>query len=119
MAKRKPKSPTARTLQEMRKLGYQADVVERWIAAIKQRKDLFGFIDVLAIKGETTVAIQSTTGNHHAERVAKILAHPNFPACIAAGWVVEVHSWTKAGGKGKRKLWECRKEEITVGGAFG
>jgi hypothetical protein len=88
--------------------------VERWIQAIKQRKDLFGFVDVLAVKDGNTLAIQATTGSNHADRVKKVKASPLLPAVLAAGWIVEVWSWTLAGPKGERKLWFCRKEAIVL-----
>ena len=68
-------SPTARTLDWLRKAGYLADVAEKWIEVTKQRKDLFGFIDVVAIGGgeQGVLAVQSTSASNHASRVTKIL----------------------------------------------
>ncbi len=60
-------TPTARTLQALRKLGMTADVVERWLPRIMVRKDYLGFADVLALDGQPGVlAIQTTTGANKA-----------------------------------------------------
>lgn len=37
-------TPTARTLNHLRRLGYQADVVERFIAQANIHKDLLAFV---------------------------------------------------------------------------
>lgn len=110
-------SPTQRTLNEARKLGYIAAVVEKWIPQTRQRKDLFGFVDVLCLRGPNTLAIQATSGSNHSARVAKIKASENLPAMLAAGWVVEVWSWKKTGPRGAVKRWTCRKEAIVMGAA--
>lgn len=116
-------SPTTRALQELRRFGAMAAVVERWNHWAKVRQDLFGFIDILAILGPNTIGIQVTDGTNHAARVTKIKAEPRARAWLAAGNLIEVWSYRKAGKRGQRKRWVCRKEVVTaeelldVGGA--
>ena len=44
-------TPTARSLAFLRRCGHSADVVERWIPLRDNvRRDLFGFIDVVAVR---------------------------------------------------------------------
>src|SRR5690606_37554474 len=50
-------SPTARTLAWLREQGWDADVVERWVPGAKVRRDFLGFADILAIRGEATLAV--------------------------------------------------------------
>lgn len=110
----KKTSPTARALAQLRKEGHHAAVVERWNPYAKIRQDLFNFCDLLYITKTNIVAVQVTTGPHHMERKAKIVAEPRALAWVRAGGLIEVWSYTKAGAKGKRKLWTLRREEIVA-----
>ena len=106
-------SPTQRSLKALRERGYTAAVTEHWNAYSKVRQDLFGFIDILAISGDITLAVQTTSSTNVAARVAKILANPKAKAwCDTLNRQLVVHGWSKKGPRGKRKLWECR--EVTV-----
>ncbi|MGE0289360.1 MAG: hypothetical protein AB7I42_23990 [Bradyrhizobium sp.] len=108
-------SPTARSLSKLRKEGWVAGVVEKWIPQTKQRKDLFGFIDIVAVRGDVVMGVQATGGSGNGvKRLAKAVAQPEFSAWIRAGLFV-VHEWNKQGAAGTRKLWKCRElthEEI-------
>ena len=59
-------TPTQRTLAALGDLGYTSGMVERWIAKkpFGIRKDLFGIIDIIAIKaGEaSTLGMAQTQG---------------------------------------------------------
>lgn len=106
-----PKSaitPTQRSLKLLRSQGWTVAIVERWNSYARIRQDLFGFIDLLAVGPDGTMAVQTTSGDHVAERVEKILAEPRARACAAAGWQIVVHGWRKVGDRGKRKLWDVR-----------
>lgn len=102
-------SPTARTLAKLRKEGWLAWVVEKWIPQTQQRSDLFGFIDVLAIRGDETLAVQSTSRSNVSGRVKKITEHENVEAVRAAGWAIHVHGW----GKMANGRWECRVVDMS------
>ena len=108
-------SPTQRSLKKLRGEGYLVAIVERWNPYAKIRQDLFGFVDLLAIRGDVTLAVQTTSGDHVANRIEKIRGTQ------AAGvWLespnrkIVVHGWRKIGARGKRKLWECREESVTL-----
>ena len=88
-------SPTERTLKELRKDGYLCAVVEKWNPHALRRQDLFGFIDILAVRPGEVLGVQCTVGSSAAERVTKIKAHPNLAAVLAAGIRVEVWGWRK------------------------
>lgn len=114
MAERKRSSttPTKRTLDLLRRQGWQAEVVERRIPRTRKAKDLFGFIDVLGINDTDTVGFQVTSGSNVAARIAKITALPTSRAWLQAGRRLFVHGWAKRGPHGKRKLWKCREIEL-------
>lgn len=65
-------TPTQRSLKHLRELGYQAQVVEQWNAYAKVRIDLWGCIDILAIRpGEPVLGVQCTSPSNLSQRVAK------------------------------------------------
>ncbi len=67
-------SPTQRSLKHLRALGYQAQVVEKWNAFAKIRIDLFGCIDIVAIRpGVPVLGVQCTSHPNLASRVSKSL----------------------------------------------
>lgn len=107
--KRKSKgtSPTQRTLKHMRALGYVCDIVERRVPFQFVTKDLFGFIDVLCVKGEDIVGVQATSGDNVAARVTKITEHENWPLVCKAIRVV-VHGWRK----NSKNRWVLREVEL-------
>lgn len=101
-------SPTARTLAELRKQGYTAAIVERWNPWAKIRQDLYGFLDVLAIKTDEpgVLGIQTTTGSHAANRMHKAKQSPNLRIWLAGKNRFEVWAWSKRGPRGSRKTWQ-------------
>lgn len=103
-----PASPTQRSLKHLRDAGYQAAVVEHWNPHVRIRQDLFGFIDILAVRDGETLGVQATSGSNVSKRIIKIAEHPNYPAVHAAGWRVVVHGWRK-NAKGR---WVLREVEM-------
>ena len=100
-------SPTSRTLAELRRNGYTAAVVERWNPWAKIRQDLYGFIDVLAIKANEkgVLAIQTTTTANASSRMKKSKESPNLRIWLDSGNRFEVWGWGKRGTRGNRKTW--------------
>jgi hypothetical protein len=103
-------TPTSRTLAELRETGWTAEVVERWNPHARVRNDLFGFIDILAIRGAETLGVQATSASNVASRVRKIADHPNTPAVREAGWRLEVWGW---GWSKKEERWTLRKVDVS------
>jgi hypothetical protein len=60
----------------LRRRGYLADVVERWIPRTNIRRDLFGCIDsaAIAVWLPAVLGVQATTADHVAAQLAKALA---------------------------------------------
>ena len=103
------KSPTQCTLDKWRKLGYMCEVVEKTIPKTFIKKDLFGFVDVLAVGHGETVAIQTTSADHVSHRGRKIEDMPERVAELRnANWRLVVEGWKKPGHR-----WECREVDIS------
>jgi hypothetical protein len=102
-------SPTQRTLAKLRAEGWLAQVVERWVPQARKRIDLFGFIDVLAVRPGEVLGVQSTSRTNVAGRLAKIADHENIGAVREAGIRLEVHGW----GKMASGRWECRVVDVS------
>lgn len=102
-------SPTARTLAVLRERGYTAEVVERWIPGANIRRDLFGFIDVLGIRNNEVLGVQTTSDSHVAERIKKISESDNLAAVRKAGIAIHVHGWRKA-ANGR---WTLREVDVS------
>jgi aspartate/glutamate racemase len=92
-------SPTHLTLRHLRNNGWTAQVVEHWVPGADVRRDLFGFIDVLALRGAETLAVQTTTASNVASRVKKIALCQHIGAVREAGWAIRVHGWKKVKGR--------------------
>jgi hypothetical protein len=107
-------SPMERTLAYFKGLGAVVGRAEHWNPFCKRRVDLLNFIDLIAILGPNLIAVQVTSGTHHADHKAKILAEPKALAWLKTGALIELHSWSKTGPRGKRKTWAVRKEEIII-----
>jgi hypothetical protein len=99
-------SPTQRTLFYLRKKGYTAVITERWNSFAKIRQDMFGIVDVLAVRSGETLAVQCTSAPNVASRVTKIAEHESTPRLREAGWRIEVHGWTK-GKRGDPRIVDC------------
>lgn len=92
-------SPTQRSLAHLRAEGWTAQVVEKYNPHARVYNDLFGFIDIIAVRGQLTFAVQTTTAANVAARVKKIRASEHFPRVREAGWIVVVHGWDKRKGR--------------------
>lgn len=108
-------SPTSRTLDLYRSLGYTVDVVEKWNPHTKTRKDLYGFADILAFNPDVTLAIQATSTSNMRSRVHKILACPEARQWLTgSGRGIVVIGWKKYQKPVDRKLWRPTVTEITL-----
>lgn len=83
------------TVRHLTDHGYVAGIVERRAGPVSH--DLFGFIDVLGIRGDEVLAVQSTDVTNMAARVRKIADAEHVGAVRAAGWRIEVHGWRPDG----------------------
>jgi len=89
-------SPTQRTLKLMRDRGYTCFIVEYWHHFSRQRRDLFGFIDLLCLGENEVIGVQTTSYSNVSARVKKIAEHENVGAVRKAGVRILVHGWDGA-----------------------
>lgn len=93
-------SPTALTLRHLRAEGWPlVEVVEKWNSHARVRQDLFGLIDVLAVRPGETLGVQTTSLSNVSARVNKMAEHDNIGALREAGWSLHVHGWVKRSGR--------------------
>ncbi len=108
-------SPTQRSLALLRKTWPLVAVTEHYNSFSKMRHDLFGFVDVLCVRDDLLLAVQTTTGANVSARLEKISLLPSVvnwlsnPACR-----IVIHGWRQVGARGKRKLWDCRVVEVIL-----
>lgn len=107
-------SPTSRSLEHARDLGYEAGVVERRNPKTFVTHDLFGFVDVVAARAGDLLLIQATSDDHVSHRRSKILQSPALERVAWSGAKIEIWGWAKKGARGKRKLWTVRRERLTA-----
>lgn len=107
-------TPTKRSLDHLRALGWTCCVVEKWIPQVRQRKDAFGFGDILAVRVGSPGAtlVQTTTASNMSARIAKIRETAEAGIWLAAGNRILVHGWAKRGPRGGRKVWAVTEVEI-------
>jgi len=101
-------SPTQRSLKKLRDDGFLAEVTEHWNQYARIRKDLFGFIDIVAVKDKVTIGVQTTSYGNMGARVKKIQESENLAKLLAGGWRIIVHGWRK----NKSNRWEVKEREL-------
>jgi hypothetical protein len=119
-------NPCQRSLAHLRKNGWLACVVEKFLPArgsmkFPRRIDAFGFGDILACRrvepalhGDIAL-VQTTVTGSMAEHRAKILALPEFQKWKDADGIVILQGWGKRckdGKRGARKVWVLKEEVL-------
>jgi hypothetical protein len=97
-------SPTELSLRHLRAEGWLVDVCERWVPNPShpgggQRRDLFGLVDLVAIRGTQTMGVQTTTHVNVSAHLMKMTDddhRPRLRDLFVAGWIVVVHGWRKS-----------------------
>jgi len=105
-------SPTQRTLRQLRQEGFICGIVERfnpYAGKFGIRQDLFGIIDIIAIKHDAICGIQSC-GSNFAEHDRIILENEFAPEWLKANGHLELWGWRKIKLKkgGKMMVWRPR-----------
>jgi hypothetical protein len=114
-------SPTSRTLNYLREQGWIADKVEQfnpYAGKFGQRKDMFGFGDIVAMGENSIIAVQSC-GQAFAEHNRKITEDekvaPKALRWIECGGRLILIGWRKVKLKrgGKAMRWQPRIKEYS------
>jgi hypothetical protein len=103
-------SPLGRSLVWLRRQGFIACPVERWLPRIQRRADAFGFADILAASPQHRIImlVQATTVDHLAGRVSKAKGIPELRIWLKSGGTFEAHGWAKKNG-----YWRIRRIEVS------
>lgn len=92
-------TPTQLTLKKLRDDGWLAEVVERWVPGANIRKDLFGWIDIVALRDGQTLAVQCTSYSNMSARSKKIAESETVAQVRKAGWSIWVIGWRKVNNR--------------------
>jgi hypothetical protein len=107
-------TPMSLTLNHLRRHGYVADVVERWLPHTNRRRDLFGCIDIVAVdrREPGIVGVQATSLPNVAARLGKARARPELAVWLRAGGRFEVWGWVRRPGGWEVKVIVVRAEDL-------
>lgn len=101
---------TARSMKLLREQGYDVEKVEYWLSFGGKggvRKDLWGFVDVLAMNDDEVVGVQVTSRSNMSARVKKARKSQHFRRfCLHNKFVV--HGWDKY-----KNRWRLKEKEVT------
>ena len=96
-------SPTQLSLKKLRAEGYLVVITEKWNVFCKIRQDMWGWCDLLAIKENEVLAVQTTSYTNISARVQKITNSDTLGMVRKSNIKVNVHGWRKVGSR-----WECK-----------
>ena len=103
-------SPTQRSKKKLEAEGWVCWKVEQDIRIPGRtfKRDLFNCIDILCVRGDETLGVQTTTLAHVNDRVEKIAANEYVPKLREAGWRLIVHGWRKL-----KSGWEAKTVDVS------
>jgi hypothetical protein len=103
-------SPTQRSLKLLRDEGYVCWIVEQTIRVPGKtwKRDLFNGFDVLCVKGNETLAVQTTTLSNLGSRLEKLANNEFVPKLREAGWKLVAHGWRKL-----KSGWACKTVDVS------
>lgn len=100
--------PTQRTLAYLRERGYHCYIAEHYNAFAKIRRDLFGWIDIVALHPDKkgVLGVQCTSGANLAARIAKAEALPAYSLWLNCGNAAEFFGWRKLKTGKVQRTWQ-------------
>jgi hypothetical protein len=109
-------SPTAHTLKLLRRHGYTAEPVERWLPRVNVRRDLFHVGDVLGVHPtrREILLVQATSLGNISTRITKAKSQPELSAWLRSGGLFEVWGWAKRGDE-----WHVKRVALTAADMTG
>ena len=101
-------SPTAKSLALLRELGYWAEDVTAYYhpksAPFPRKKDVLGFIDILALREGELLAVQTTDTTSVSKHRDKCDALPALALWLSSGAHFVIHGWPKDADKELRTV---------------
>lgn len=114
--KKKAKRAIQYSMEALRDDGYLVGKTEHWNPWVPPNgimQDLFGFIDLVAIRpGEKITGVQ-VTKEHVPEHIEKIQANKAAKVWLESNGRIVVHHWRELGPKGNKK-WTLEVIEVTA-----
>jgi hypothetical protein len=109
-------SPTGRTLDHLRRCGFVAEVVERWIPRANLRKDFLGCIDILSCHRSRPgiIGVQATSASSMAARLAKARGKWELAVWLRAGGQFQVWGWSLRGSCWEPRIVEVKAEDLAA-----
>lgn len=109
------RSPTQSSLAALRAAGYVCWVVEYYNSFTRKRVDMFGAWDIIALRKDEVLFVQTTSSSNVSARVRKIADNEYTPAIREAGVRMEVHGWAKKPkvNGGKAMVWKQRIVDVS------
>jgi hypothetical protein len=101
-------SPTQRSLALLRKQGWLVGTVERYNPYSRTRHDLYDLFDLVAVRENEILFVQTTSASNVSSRIKKITNHPDTPFIRKCGAFLHIHGWGKKKGR-----WECRVVDVS------
>ena len=102
-------SPTQLSLKKLRDEGWFCWITEHWNSFSRTRQDLWGFVDIIALKPGQILGVQTTTATNMSARINKIAEHENVGKVREANVMIHVHGWHQ---DDKRK-WHCKVKDVS------
>lgn len=96
------------TRKRLTEEGYLVENVEKFNFITKHKNDLWGFIDFLAIKRDTILAVQVTSKSNMASRRKKIEEHENVGKVREANIRIELWGFYK-----EKNRWQVKIEDLS------
>jgi hypothetical protein len=108
-------TPTQRTVACLRRHGYLAATVERYIHEVRRHRDLFGVADVMAAhpRDRLVLLVQATSLAHVPDRLRRVQSRPETALLLRAGIGVEVWGWYTRDGHWFAKRVALRSEDLS------
>lgn len=95
-------TPTQKTLAYLRERGFLAEVVEKWNPYARVRQDLFGFTDIVAVRGDSTLFVQCTSAANVPARRRKIADSESASKVASGTRRIIVMGWKKGDTRSPR-----------------
>ncbi len=108
----KPANLSNKSLKLLEQEGYAAQSVESYNYYSGQKKDLFNFIDILAVRPGEVLGLQVCAYASISARRKKALAAKHFKAWLSSGARFVIHGWKRITTPGGATRWECVTEEV-------
>ena len=102
-------SPTQLSLAMLREDGWFCWITEHYNYYAKIRQDLWGFVDIIALKPGQILGVQTTTATNMSARINKIADHENVGKVRDANIMIHVHGWHQD----DKKKWHCKVKDVS------